>query len=409
MEKAIDFLVLYEEIFRILSKENIQEFMDTCYEIVGVPILVVDVMYNLLGIAPNEKTNDYYWDYLLEKRGYGTEMVAQLYEDRIMQSVNEMTAPYVVDWGSCKDYPKIQGIIKINDIVEGYVTMNCTYEEITPDRLKAMKIIMEACALFFKNSSSQNSMTDTHQKVFIGELLNNRIQTKKQLEIWENDMDCKLTSGYQLLSLSTKDRKEKNVLSYIRKLHLQFSPYQFSLIQENILYILFYKVHSNLDILSNQNFLHKIFMKFNVHCGVSNHFDNLLEVSSYQKQAVDAMHFGAIIEHHTTIHFYSNLYIPAILMPRLLEMPKCNYISPIIPLIEAYDREYSSEFFMTLRCYIRNQCSTTATSKELHTHRNTILYRINKIEELFNVSLRHTDTFAHLLISFYMYDLEQVK
>ena len=56
----IDFLLLYENIFKILPSGNIQKLMEVCYEIVGVPILTVDIMYNLFGIAPQQKTGDYY-------------------------------------------------------------------------------------------------------------------------------------------------------------------------------------------------------------------------------------------------------------------------------------------------------------------------------------------------------------
>lgn len=120
----IDFLLLYENIFKILPSGNIQKLMEVCYEIVGVPILTVDIMYNLFGIAPQQKTGDYYWDYLLEHRGYETDIAIHMYEQGIMQSVNEKKAPFVVNWGDVNPlYPKIQGVIRVNDIIEGYVTM----------------------------------------------------------------------------------------------------------------------------------------------------------------------------------------------------------------------------------------------------------------------------------------------
>ena len=151
MENSIDFLHLYEKIYMALPSGNIQNLMEICYEIVGVPILTVDVTYNLFGIAPQEKKGDYFWDYLLENKIYNTEMAILLYENGIMQSVNEKKAPYVVDWGtSNEDFPKILGVIKVNDIIEGYVVMRCTREQITPDRMKAMEIIQNILTLFFK-------------------------------------------------------------------------------------------------------------------------------------------------------------------------------------------------------------------------------------------------------------------
>ena len=112
------------------------------YAIVGVPILAVDIMYNLLGAAPQDKTGDYYWDYLLEHKGYETDMTVRLYSDGIMQTVNEKEAPYIVDWGAAtEELPKILGaFIKVNHIVEGYVVMQCKKGEITEERMRAMAV-----------------------------------------------------------------------------------------------------------------------------------------------------------------------------------------------------------------------------------------------------------------------------
>ena len=145
MEKRIDFLALYQRLFQTLSHGNMQKLMAVSYEITGVPILAVDIAYNLLGAVPKNKTGDYYWDYLLEHKRYEMDMTVQLYTDGIMQSVNEKEAPYVVDWGAAtEEFPKILGVIKINNIVEGYVVMQCKKGEITEERMKAMSIIQEA-------------------------------------------------------------------------------------------------------------------------------------------------------------------------------------------------------------------------------------------------------------------------
>ena len=119
MEKKIDFLALYQRLFQTLSHGKMQELMDVSYEITGVPILAVDIAYNLLGAVPKNKTGDYYWDYLVEHKRYDMDMTVQLYTDGIMQSVNEKEAPYIVDWGAAtEEFPKILGVIKINNIGE---------------------------------------------------------------------------------------------------------------------------------------------------------------------------------------------------------------------------------------------------------------------------------------------------
>ena len=158
MEKKIDFLALYQRLFQTLSHGKMQELMDVSYEITGVPILAVDIAYNLLGAVPKNKTGDYYWDYLVEHKRYDMDMTVQLYSDGIMQSVNEKEAPYIVDWGAAtEEFPKILGVIKINNIVEGYVVMQSKNADITEEPMKAISIIQQPSCVMLKGKTSDSS------------------------------------------------------------------------------------------------------------------------------------------------------------------------------------------------------------------------------------------------------------
>lgn len=406
MGKKLDFIKLYEEIYKCLPSRDIQKLLDVCYGIIGVPILVVDILYNVLGNAPNELTGDALWDHLITHRGFDTEHIASLYEDGIIQTVDNQKAPYVVDWGSSKENPKIQGIIKVNDIVEGYVTMCCTREEITPERMKAMDIIMNICSYFFVRNDSESSMDHTYQRAFVSELFNNRIKTEKQLQTWFYNMQQELLPPFQISAISTVTEHEKNVLSYMRKALQELSKYQVLLIQNNMLYILRYQYKEDQKINSEEN-VATILEIFGSQCGVSNAFDNLLDAAIYQKQAEDALDIGRKLNKEASIYHYNKYCTPAILLPRVKELAKVSFVPQVIQEIEDYDQENGTELLLTLKSYVNNMLNTAITAKELHIHRNSLLYRIGRIEELFQLSLKNSETFRTLMIAFYMMELAE--
>ncbi|MDO4313985.1 MAG: helix-turn-helix domain-containing protein, partial [Eubacteriales bacterium] len=318
------------------------------------------------------------------------------------QSVNNQKAPFIVDWGSCEGAPKIQGVIKVNNIIEGYVTMNCIHHPVTPESMKAMEIIQNVCAFFFKDNDTESSMYHTYQKAFIAELFNGRIQNNRQLDLWFQDTGMKLEPPYRIVTVTTLETNEKNVLSYIRKTVFQFFPYQLALIQQNVLYILQYNLDISPRTPNAEKLFHTSLSKFNAQCGVSNPFCSLLETPYYQLQAEDAMRLGKKFGSGYRIAYYKDYYLPAILSPRIDQMPMCNYVSPIITVLQKYDALHSTDFFNTLKCYVMNLCSTADTAEELHIHRNTLLYRVKKIEEISGYSLTDPDIFMHVMISFYM-------
>jgi DNA-binding PucR family transcriptional regulator len=169
-----------------------------------------------------------------------------------------------------------------------------------------------------------------------------------------------------------------------------------------VLYLLQYNLDHKLPDTDKR--IYGLLAKFNAHCGISNPYRDLLETPDYQIQAENALTLGYHLDKTGTsrIYYYRDYYLSAILAPRIEQMPQNNYISPIIRTIQDYDEKHDTDFLATLQVYVTHLYDTAETSEELHIHRNTLLYRIHKIEELTGSSLKDYETFMHLMLSFYM-------
>lgn len=72
------------------------------------------------------------------------------------------------------------------------------------------------------------------------------------------------------------------------------------------------------------------------------------------------------------------------------------YPQLIKPIIE-YDKTHQSDFLMTLNAYLRNHLSLTKAAKELYVHKNTVLYRIDKISSMIDCDLSDPDVAFNIL------------
>lgn len=70
-----------------------------------------------------------------------------------------------------------------------------------------------------------------------------------------------------------------------------------------------------------------------------------------------------------------------------------------VDLIACYDEQHGTQLLDTLRVYLKCACSATAASKELFVHRSTLLYRLERIEEVGEVDLADSATRFHLELS----------
>lgn len=74
---------------------------------------------------------------------------------------------------------------------------------------------------------------------------------------------------------------------------------------------------------------------------------------------------------------------------------------PLRPLLE-YDRKHHANYVDTLELYLKHNGSIQAVSEEMFTHRNTVIYRMNKIKELLGTNLEQTEERLPYQIAYYI-------
>ena len=73
---------------------------------------------------------------------------------------------------------------------------------------------------------------------------------------------------------------------------------------------------------------------------------------------------------------------------------------PAVLRLREYDARRRAKLADTLRCFLRNERSYAKTAAVLYVHRNTVLYRIERIVEMTGVDLDNPDEREYLLASF---------
>jgi sugar diacid utilization regulator len=140
-------------------------------------------------------------------------------------------------------------------------------------------------------------------------------------------------------------------------------------------------------------------------CGVSRCFDNLIKVKVYCEQALSALESGYQINPDRFVFYFDDYYLPVMLSKLRENLNPENCIHPAIFKLEAFDRENRTDYLKTLKTSVEHLFDSNAVCQKLHIHRNTHLYRMNKIKELTGIDYENSVTCAELLISFNLMDL----
>ena len=70
--------------------------------------------------------------------------------------------------------------------------------------------------------------------------------------------------------------------------------------------------------------------------------------------------------------------------------------------IRRYDQQNDTEYYPTLRAYLTNNMNFNQMADVLHVHKNTIVYRLQRISELFNLDLKDCGIIADLYFTLFL-------
>ena len=71
-----------------------------------------------------------------------------------------------------------------------------------------------------------------------------------------------------------------------------------------------------------------------------------------------------------------------------------------------YDLKNNTEYYLTLKTYLENNMQPVITASLLFVHRTTLMYRLNKIQQLFHIDI--STAYSRLFLELSMLMLDQM-
>lgn len=116
--------------------------------------------------------------------------------------------------------------------------------------------------------------------------------------------------------------------------------------------------------------------------GISDTFSDLYEIRRYFNQAAMAEKMARISGSDARIAQYDDYRLWRLAASIPAEQ-RTDYVSAFLRNLMAYDIDNQSDYVKALFIYLKNGQSLALTAQELHVHRNTVVYRIEKMRERF--------------------------
>jgi hypothetical protein len=210
-----------------------------------------------------------------------------------------------------------------------------------------------------------------------------------------------------VFAVLTSDDPRVSTLQYVRGLLCGKERHTAGCLQgERYLHLLMYGVHRADAMRNIEAALAGMDMKYALSGGVSDFFDCAAELPAHRMQAMLAMTVGAGSGQSGAISFFRERYGEILCYGALENLGRDVCALPAVERLAEEDRREGSEYLKTLETYLGVFQDRTAAAARLGVHKNTVHYRLQRIEELTGLAPEDADSADRLELGLMMHAVQ---
>ncbi len=389
---------IYKKLFDALTSNDIQRVVKIAYDYFHRPITVIDLSYRLICQLPKRYVDDITFDSILKEGEMPQDIVWFLEEGKYRAYLEIHQKASFVDWGNLEK-PRIMGTITNSGEIIGYFAILYSDYNYSEEEIEIAELFRKAlgCVLGHQNYRcvKHDDMRHTLMRMLLAEKEN------VDLNFWKKACP-ELGKGKYVISVSKKKDDENGTsLKYICNLIEKEFGYCIATIKETKMYVLYYNMGiSGASLQKSYAVLRKVLEScgsFNIISGISRDFTNLDSFEKHRYMAEETL-----LRLEEDGGYVQDMHFDEVVFDSM--MKKINnskhgdiYAHPGLEKILQYDKNYNTDFYNTLKTYITSFKNIGKTAEICGVHRNSIKYRLRKIEEVMEIDFTDEKTCAHLL------------
>ena len=144
-----------------------------------------------------------------------------------------------------------------------------------------------------------------------------------------------------------------------------------------------------------------ILQQFEISGGYSESFLSLQHFRTYYLQARTARAYACRSGKNCQLLSYARIAVPYLISALYAHVPPELVLHPAVAVLRQYDRDNNADLLHTLHCYLDHEQNTQKTAQALYIHRNSLMYRLDRIQQLTALDLSNPEERLRLNLSFF--------
>ena len=405
-----DIFDLYADWDEMLNKSmvnfNYKKIIDESWKIFHCPIFLLDSNSKLLAMSSQVDPNlNPEWKHLYE---YGYQSVSNYNRFRHIlrkQELDPNPRPLYVKNPPTTDRASfLSALVRYNNILYGRFILMEYGRKVTEGDFQNAQHLCNVIAKNMFKLDREDHKASTYSNIL--KMINGETVSQEAINQFLSYMNWKAEDKYRIAVVMLKEESmdpSKSTMLLIQEYLRSYLPLCPSYIINDYIVLLFNE-NKVLYKKSIDGIKTTYLSKINVLFGASLQFTGLKNLRTYVKQAIYAIKKGQKRKPEAKFFIFYRYALDYVLESNSIEEKLCACHPDVIELWKK-EKESESYELQTLKEYLRCERSLLKASENLFIHRNTLLYRINKIIDNLNYSLDNPYTREYILTSIRILEL----
>ena len=365
-----------------LCGEDLDELIKVSSTLLQCPLLILDDAFHVVAYYKPEDFHDVPFDATINSKKISYEVVRNLnwqpkMERPVFLTIEE--SPWRRRVSTLKSEHKMIGYLFCIDV-------NGSLETISDDDMHKIETIL--AKQFLTQIENQFLSTNTEEEI-LSHLLDGDYQNSAlfRMQIANTWIEQMTHEHLAIIDLSNTANLQMPYRSLESKLETELADTHPFLYQKNILLFLHEK--------SQVEKLEKIAKEFQVAIIISNVIYDVYQLTEKYQQIWEVISLLKTKSFCAKV-YYTEGYRLRMMLNQLKD--RFDLVPDVYKKMYEYDKENHTVYCKTVYYYELKNHSVIETAQELFTHRNTIVYRLRKIKDMFNIEEAHeSEKFIRLI------------
>jgi len=382
----------------------LQDILDAGRAMVNNPLILTDLTHKVLAITEEADINDMNWHDIKNQGGIPLKWADKdTIENCYMRSKIENRP--VLDVVTGEGLSFLRKALTAQDKLIGYLDSPCYSGSFSHEECDILNLIGDLCAVYMQKDNGYGDSPENLLEFFIADLLSGRISDEHLIEERFRHFRWNLKGPICILTAQFDASSDNNRKSHFKALCQKLSADYPALTM--FIYGLDIKIITpvNSCLTSESNLIEDLTDKLRdegLSTGVSRVFTHKGDFAHFNSQAEKALQLGKLLHPEKHLYYYDSYAVFHTLEICGDSADLMQFCHSAIFTLAEYDKDHDTNMLESLQAYLMHNKNVAKAASVLYIHRNTMNYRINKINDLLDIDLSNTEVNFHLLYSFHI-------